>query len=85
MTATRNGTVESLEPGSDLLGERVDIDLGAAAGGARHDLQPALAQVERLQDLDADLHLLDRRRGQRDADGVADAVGQQRSRTPPPT
>ena len=37
------------------------------------------AQVQRLQDLEADLDLLDRRRGQRDPDGVADALRQQRA------
>ena len=51
MTATRSGTVSALEPGGDLLGERVDVDLGAAAGRAGHDLEPALAQAERLEDL----------------------------------
>ena len=71
--------VEALEPGGDLFGEGVDVDLGPAAGGARHDLQPALAQVEGLQDLHPDLDLLHRRGGQRHADGVADAVGQQGS------
>ena len=61
------------------LGQRVDVDLGPPAGRAGHDLQAAFAQVQRLQDLQADLDLLDRRRGQRDPDGVADAPGQQRA------
>ena len=66
------------EPGGDLVGELVDVDLGAPARRAGDDLQLARPQVERLQDLRADLDLLDRRRGERDADRVADALPQQR-------
>ena len=73
--AQRHG--HALEAGGDLVGELVDVDLGAAARGARDDLELARAQVERLQDLDADLDLLDRRGRERDADRVADALGQQ--------
>ena len=43
--------LHALEPGGDLLGERVDVDLGAAARRAGHDLELARAQVQRLQDL----------------------------------
>src|SRR6478735_5432837 len=64
----------ALEAGGDLVGERVDVDLGAAARGARDDLELARAQVEALEDLDADLDLLDRRRREGDADRVADAA-----------
>src|SRR4051794_25180120 len=63
----------ALEAGGDLVGERVDVDLGAAARRARDDLELARAQVETLQDLDADLDLLDRRGREGDADRVADA------------
>ena len=66
--------VEPLESGGDLVGERVDVDLRASARRARHDLESARAQVQRLEDLVADLDLLDRRRGQRHPDGVADAL-----------
>jgi hypothetical protein len=62
-----------------LVGERVDVDLRATAGRAADDLQAALLEVERLEDRQADLDLLDRRRAQRDADRVADALGQQRA------
>src|SRR5436309_2704530 len=55
----RNG--HALETGLDLLGEGVDVDLGPAAGGAGDDLEAALAQVERLEDGEPDLDLLDRR------------------------
>src|SRR2546425_1013308 len=37
-----------LEPGGDLLGEGVDVDLRAPARRARHDLQLALLEVQRL-------------------------------------
>ena len=69
--------LEAVETGGDLLGQLVDVDLGAAAGGAGDDLEAARLEVERLQDLEADLDLLDRRRGERDPDGVADALAQQ--------
>src|SRR5690606_23622859 len=61
-----------LEALRDALGERVHVDLRAAARRARDDLERALAQVERLQDLVADLDLLGRRRRERDADRDAD-------------
>jgi hypothetical protein len=35
----------ALEPGGDLLGERVDVDLGPAARRARHDLELALRRL----------------------------------------
>ena len=79
MTATRSGTGQTLQARGDLVGQRVDVDLRPAAGRAGDDLQPALPQPERLQDRDADLDLLDRRRRQRHPDGVADALGQQRA------
>ena len=77
--------LHALEAGGHLVGELVDVDLGAAARRAGDDLELARAQVERLQDLDADLDLLDRRRGQRDPDRVADALGQQRAEGRRPT
>src|SRR4051812_268548 len=69
--------LQAVEPGGDLLGELVDVDLGTAAGRAGDDLEAARLEVERLQDLEADLDLLHRRRGQRDADRVADALAEQ--------
>ncbi|CAL2070463.1 protein of unknown function [Streptomyces murinus] len=71
--------VHAGEARGDLFGELVDVDLGAAAGRAGDDLQAALAQVQGLQDLGADLDLLDRRGREGDADGVADALGEQRA------
>src|SRR5690606_26246428 len=71
--------LHALQAGGDLLRERVDVHLGAAARGARDDLELAGAQVERLEDLVADLDLLDRRGREGDADRVADALAQQRA------
>src|SRR3954454_519016 len=71
--------LEPVEAGGHLVGELVDVDLGAPARGAADDLQAALAQVQRLQDLGADLDLLHRRGGEGDADRVADALAQQRA------
>src|SRR5215475_4340076 len=67
---------ESVERRRHLVRERVHVDLGAPAGRARDDFQAAIAQTERLEDRGADLDLLDRRRGQRDANRVADAAGE---------
>jgi hypothetical protein len=47
---------------------------------ARHDPHAAGAQAERLQDVIADLHLLFRIGGERDADRVADAGPQQHAK-----
>src|SRR6476661_4755603 len=68
----------ALETRGDLVGEGVDVDLRTAARRARDDLELARAQVEALQDLDADLDLLDGRGRQGDADRVADAAREQR-------
>jgi hypothetical protein len=70
---------QSLQAGGDLLGEGVDVDLGATARGAGDDLQLARLETQRLQDLVADLDLLDRRGRQRDPDRVADAAREQRA------
>ena len=78
--AQRHG--HALEAVGDVVGELVDVDLGATAARAGDDLELALAQVQRLQDLQADLDLLDRRGDERDADGVADALARAGCRTP---
>src|SRR5205085_12387975 len=54
-----------------------DLELLAGAGGAGDHGDAAAAQVQRLQNFEAGLHLLDRIGGQRDADRVADAGPQQ--------
>src|SRR6478735_4345776 len=73
--AQRHG--HPLEACGHLVGERVDVDLGATARRARDDLELARSQVEALQDLDADLDLLDGRSRQGDADRVADPTREQ--------
>src|SRR6478672_4882062 len=75
--AQRHG--HALETRGDLVGEGVDVDLRTAARRARDDLELARAQVEALQDLDADLDLLDGRGREGDADRVADAAREQRA------
>src|SRR5262249_39511844 len=70
---------EILERGVYLVGERVDVHLCPAAGRAGDDLQSPFAQAERLEDLVTDLALLDRRRGQRHPDRVADPLREQRA------
>ena len=69
--------LEPSRPAVTSLGERVDVDLRAPARRAGDDLELARPQVQRLEDLDADLDLLDRRRRQRHPDGVADPLGEQ--------
>src|SRR5262249_30045433 len=69
--------VEAVQAGGDLVGQRIDVDLGATARRAGHDFEGTWPQVQRLEDLIADLDFLDRWRRQRHADGVADAPRQQ--------
>ena len=71
------GHGHAFETLGDLVRQRVDVDLRAPARRARDDLELALAQVQRLQDLVPDLDLFGGRRGERDADRVADALRQQ--------
>ena len=64
----------------DLDDDRVHVELQAPAGRAGDEHRAALAQLERLEDLPGDLDLLLGVEGrERDADRVADAVGQQRA------
>ena len=62
-----------------LLGQGPYVHLGAPARRAGDDLELALAQAHKLQQLGADLDLLHRRGGQGDPDRVADALGEQRA------
>src|SRR5690606_19406529 len=50
-----------------------DVEALTRAGRAGDDVHAPMAQAQRLQDVEADLDLLDRIGGQGDADGVADA------------
>src|SRR5436309_7679101 len=68
---------EAVEGRVYLVGQRVHVDLGPAAGRAGHDLQPAFLETEGLEDGVADLDLLDRRGGQGYPDGVADPLSEQ--------
>ena len=62
-----------------LLGDLDHVDLGAAARRAGDQVDVlALAQTHGLEQLAAGPRLLDRVGGERVADGVADALGQQR-------
>ena len=75
--------VVGLEPALDLGHDGVHVELEPAAGRAGDQHRAALAQVERLEDLPGDLDLLLGVEGrERDADRVADPVGEQR---PSPT
>src|SRR3546814_10948886 len=58
---------------SDLLDGLDDLELLARAGRAGDHVHAAVAQAQRLQDVEADLHLLHRIGGERHAYGVADA------------
>ena len=79
--APEHGDLEVLLVGAeallDFLGERLDADVVAPAARAGDQHRAALAESERLQDLPADLDLLDRVGGEADADRVADPVGEQ--------
>jgi hypothetical protein len=56
-----------------------DVEALTGARRAGDDVDAAVAQAQRLEDIEADLDLLDRIGGQRHADGVADAGPQHRA------
>jgi hypothetical protein len=49
-----------------------DVEALTGAGRAGDDVDAPVAQTQRLEDVEADLDLLDRIGGERDPDGVAD-------------
>src|SRR5881628_1354252 len=62
----------------DLLRELDEIDVGAAARGARDEGEAALPEAKRFQDVDPDPNFFGRIRGERDTDRIADALGEER-------
>ena len=81
--AAHHGHLEHLvvagQPRLDLAGQVEHVDVRAAARRAGDHHRAAVPQAQRPQDLPRDLDLLDRVGGQRDAERVADPVGQQRA------
>ena len=75
----RRGIV--LKPLGDLLGDGNKVNLAAGARGARDDLGTTAAKAQRLQDTPRDRRLLDRISRQRNAHGVANALGKQDAQT----
>ena len=71
----RRGVV--LQPLGDLLSDGNQVDLAAGARGARDDLRTTAAQAQRLQNTPGDRRLLDRIGRERNAHGVANALGKQ--------
>ena len=72
--------VARLERGHGVARDLDHVDLGAPAPRARDEVEAlALAQPQRLEQLTARLRLLDRVGGERVADRVADALGEQRA------
>jgi hypothetical protein len=61
----------------DLVGERDEVDLDAAAGWAGDDRRAAGTDVERLEDVPADGQLFFGVGGERNSDRVADALGEE--------
>ena len=79
MTATWSGILRSPNAAWRRLGDVDHVDLGPAAARAGDQVEVlALAQAQRLEQLAPGPRLLDRVGGERVADGVADALGQQR-------
>ncbi len=60
-----------------ILREGDQVDVGPGARGAGDEGQPALPETERLQDVDADLDLLNGISRERHADRVTDSLGQE--------
>ena len=77
----RDLALQPLKPLLDLLRERDEVDLRAAARRARDEAYALAAQPGRLQNGDAGAHLLHGVGRERDADRIADALGQQRADT----
>ena len=78
MTATWIGSVQRLERLLGLLGHVDHVDLGPAARRAGDEVEAlSLAQPEDLEQLTPGPGLFDRVGGERVADGVADALGEQ--------
>ena len=73
----RDVALQPLEPLLDLLRKCNEVDLRAAARRARDKAHALAAQPGRLQNGDAGAHLLHGVSRERDADRVADALGQQ--------
>src|SRR5207253_2611869 len=65
------------QPLLQLLHGRDDVEALPGAGGAGDDVHAAVAQAQRLEDVEADLDLLHRVGGQADTDGVANAGPEQ--------
>ena len=80
ITATCSGMLRSSSAAIASFGDLDDVDLGAPAARARDEVEAlALAQPERLEQRAPGARLLDRIRGERVADRVADALAQQRA------
>ena len=78
--------VVGLEPLLDLGDDRVHVELQAPAGRAGDQHRPALAQLQRLEDLPGDLDLLLGVEGREaDPDRVPHPVGEQGARGRPRT
>ena len=75
----RDVPLQSLEPLLDLLRERDEVDLRAAAGRAGDKAHTFAAQPGRFQNGDAGAHLLHGVSRERDADRISDALGKQRT------
>src|SRR5579884_1273970 len=74
-----NGRLHLRETALNLVSYLDDIDLDATTGGAGDEGDAAIAQFERAQDFVGHRNLFLRLRAQADADGVADAFGQQQA------
>src|SRR5262245_49689426 len=66
-----------LQPLFEDLDRLDDVETLPRAGRARHDIDPAMAEPQRLQYVEADADLLFGFRGERDPDRVTDTGPQQ--------
>ena len=83
--ATDHGHVQGFEYIFKARFKRIDglddIELLARTRRAGDQIDAFIAQVQTAQDVETDLHLFDRIGGQRDADGIADTIGEQHAQT----
>src|SRR3990172_7286694 len=71
-----DGLADALQLGLDEVSEAADVHVGATARWAGDEHGPLLAEVERLEDLIADVDLFFGVAAEGDTDGVADALVQ---------
>ena len=75
------GSGNPLQALLNLFRDPNKIYLASAAGRTGNEINTALSEPKRLENLETDFNLIDRIPGERNAQGIADTVAQQDSQT----